>query len=1141
MTGSLLVYQVDYLMFVASFLLALGSIVCLVSYLDKIKRTVWAFMGLFCMCNALFWFLCLLTLSMEGVTLAFEILRWSVFTLSFLALGELARRTEAFEGGIHARVKLITPLVLAGAIGLFFGSEAFKVFLHIGVAVPLGLWASLRIWKERRDGKAYGITSIATACFVVVACLVSLVGFSGAMHRGGTHSGSLSAMLLTLDLFSLCLLVSIIFSSRSRRDIPSNAKEAGLWLWVILGVFLVGGGAFSAWVGFKADASLRAEVITQARIASQAIDPLSVMDLTGTESDISSPIYQYIKRKLVAVRQANPFFRFVYLMGRKGSVVYFIADSEPPESKDYSPPGQVYEHDVSSEFLKTFDQGLEITEGPTTDRWGTWVSASIPVRDPLSGRVVAILGADVDARDWSRKIFEAKRQPILGVMLVTMLTVVFMLERRREAIVSARVQSSERRLNYALEAASEGIWDWDIKTGETFYSPHWVASLGFSRGEMPPLAVLRETLIHQDDLEKARRSLSDHLSGKSEFHECEFRTRKKDGGFIYTLERGKVVERDELGEPVRMVGTFTDITQRKEMEKDLRIKDEQYRQLVEHAGDIIVSTDNQGIITFINPACEKLLGYTTEEMLGRHYIDFVRPESRKEVSRVTGRQFVKKVPRIYSEIPLVTKDGREVWTGQNISLLMDGDTVTGFHAISRDITERRLAELALKKSEEQYRHLVENAADVIFETDAGGYITFVNPAGERFSGYTREEFVGRHYSEFLREDFKQATEKATGRQFVKRIPSIYLEVPIIRKDGRVVWMGESIQLITDHADRVTGFHVIARDITERKLIEDALRESEERLHAVFDHVQAGIVLIDPENHTVVSANRMAARMCGHDTDEMQGKVCHEFLCPAEAGHCPVTDHGERIENMEKILLTRDGRRIPILKTVIPIQISGKEFLLESFVDISDRKRAEEALLKSNEELEKTNRLLEEANRVSLEMSVKAEMASQAKSLFLANMSHEIRTPMNAVIGMSELLMATDLSPEQSMYVGIINKSADALVELINDILDFSKIEADKVELEHIDFDLRSMLEDLVDLLSIRASERGIELNFLIDRDVPVMLVGDPGRLRQVLTNLVGNAVKFTHEGEVFIHVQLGERSGDEVTLRFSVHDTGIGI
>jgi len=447
--------------------------------------------------------------------------------------------------------------------------------------------------------------------------------------------------------------------------------------------------------------------------------------------------------------------------------------------------------------------------------------------------------------------------------------------------------------------------------------------------------------------------------------------------------------------------------------------------------------------------------------------------------------------------------------------------------LQNEIAERKQAEHTLKDSERRYRHLVDNANDLIYRTDDKGNFSFANPTAIKTTGYTREEIIGKNYLDLIHPEYTDTAAIFYADQLENRIPSTYLEFPMITQKGEEIWIGQNAQLLME-GENPFGFQALGRDITDRVKAERALRESQERIKAILKTSQVGIVAIDAEQHKIVEANPKAIELIGRPKKEVIGSVCHNFICPAERGRCPITDLNQTVDNAERALVRPDGSKLPILKSTAPVSINGRACIIESFIDIS--------------ELKNTQAELETAIEVANRLTDEAQSANQAKSEFLAMMSHEIRTPMNAIIGMTELCLDTSLTEEQRGFLQTVSSSAEALLYLINDILDFSKIEAGLMELERIPFDLRDLVEAIAETLSVQAGDKGIDLLCDVDIDISGRVTGDPGRLRQVLVNLVGNAIKFTEKGEVYIRVKKTPgRPEKEIGLHFAVSDTGIGI
>jgi PAS domain S-box-containing protein len=348
--------------------------------------------------------------------------------------------------------------------------------------------------------------------------------------------------------------------------------------------------------------------------------------------------------------------------------------------------------------------------------------------------------------------------------------------------------------------------------------------------------------------------------------------------------------------------------------------------------------------------------------------------------------------------------------------------------------------------------------------------------------------------------------------------------PSARRGGRAEW--------------IVG---VLFDITERKAAEDQLMDQRARLITLMDTIPDHIYFKDGESRFVMISRALAESFGLDDPDAAVGKTDADFFGVEHAQHAladerAIMESGQAVVDAEERETWPDGHETWVSTTKLPLKDLGGNIAGTFGIsrDITARKQADAAL-------GDTNRRLEAAIAEAREQTIQAQVANSAKSEFLANMSHEIRTPMNGVIGMVGLLLDTELDDDQRHYAEAVRTSAESLLEILNDILDFSKIEAGSVELEKLDFDLRALLDDVATLPAVRAHAKGLEFVSAVAPDVPPFLIGDPGRLRQVLVNLTGNALKFTETGEISVRAGLVEETEADAVVRFSVKDTGIGI
>jgi len=433
-----------------------------------------------------------------------------------------------------------------------------------------------------------------------------------------------------------------------------------------------------------------------------------------------------------------------------------------------------------------------------------------------------------------------------------------------------------------------------------------------------------------------------------------------------------------------------------------------------------------------------------------------------------------------------------------------------------DVTERRNAASALQEAAEQYRLLFEGNPNPmwVYDRETLAFLA-VNDATVAHYGYSRDEFLRMTLADIRQSDdfarlLLQLPERADSRAVS--------EWTHCKKDGTPIQV-ETISNSLLFGGRAARL-VLVNDVTERNRTEAALRASEASYRTLFESANDVIMIYDTDTLEILAVNSKACEAYGYSRDEFEGmSLLRLSLDPAatrQRVHAVLGD----LRIFETVHRRKDEQLINIIVSTSVIEYGGRTAALNINRDITEEKRHEAEL-----------RAAKDA----------ADAANRAKSQFLANMSHEIRTPMNGVIGMTGLLLDTPLTAEQQEYAETIRTSGDALLTIINDILDFSKIESGSLDLEEQPFDLRDCLEDALDLLAARAAEKNLDLAYLIDDGVPGTLVGDVTRLRQVLVNLVGNAIKFTAAGEVVVSVSSRMAADRRHAVQFAVRDTGIGI
>ena len=695
-------------------------------------------------------------------------------------------------------------------------------------------------------------------------------------------------------------------------------------------------------------------------------------------------------------------------------------------------------------------------------------------------------------------------------------------------ITRPMIKDNERH-RMIIQTAMDGFWLTDMQGRLLQVNEAYCRMSGYTEPELLAMSI--------PDLEAAesQSDVAGHIEkimsqGGDRF---ESRHRRKDRS-IFDVE---VSVRYKPVEGGLFLGFSRDITDRKKAEKALRSSEARYRTLIETLPHGVQENDLNGRITFSNAAHYRITGYEPDGLIGRNIWD-MQAGGQKELQNYLDFLIKEQpAPAIYITKNL-TEDGRliDVQVDWNYQRDEQGQ-LTGFISVITDITARRQAEDALHEMIQRL-NLAKSAGKIgIWDLDLIHNHLIWDERMFAMYGISPDTF-GAAYEAWQNgvhpDDL--ATVHAEVQAAIRNHQEFHTEFRILRPDGEIRSIEARATVIYTSGGQPLRMIGVNTDITDRKRTEEALNAQKEELQTILDAVPALIYYKDLENR-IIRANRLWFETLGLTEDTVIGKKMSEYL-PEE-----IADGFYK----EDLKIVKAGNPLKDLQEVLELENETRYFLTSKYPhrnpegdiigivgfsrDITKRKKAEDAL--------------KAAKAYAEERSQAAEAANRAKSQFLAAMSHEIRTPMNGVIGLADLLIATELTDIQKKYLGNLRYSAYSLLDIINDILDISKIEAGRIELENIEFSLSDVIEKTAMMMTHRCSEKGIALIADIDPDIPKILVGDPVRIRQIILNLLGNAIKFTEKGEIKIRVR---GSGSEVRgkdnpvpLTIEVSDTGIGI
>jgi PAS domain S-box-containing protein len=709
-------------------------------------------------------------------------------------------------------------------------------------------------------------------------------------------------------------------------------------------------------------------------------------------------------------------------------------------------------------------------------------------------------------------------------------------------LAEAALKESEAALKTASHLAKLGHWKWDLQSDTHYWSDDVYRFFGLVPGG--------PTIGYPEIRDRFTRDSWSRLAAAIEAcrsegtaYACDAEIVRTDGSRLWITARGEA-DLDAQGNISALHGTVQDITEQIRLQQELRQSAAQFEGVIEASPIPMGLYDGEGNLVFLNQAFIQTFGYDRTDIPNirnwwpKAYPD---PAYRHKVQAAwnehTAALQARSGPVTPLEAQITTKTGAMLTALVSGSLLPATDTPL-FLATFIDISRLRQSELALR----HYAQIVQSSEDAIIGKTLDGIVTSWNPGAEAVFGYRADEIIGTPLLQLIPESHV-GEERAILDKLAKGVSIRHFETVRIHKNGTLLDVSVTISPIHDSEGRVIGASKIARDITQKKRMEQVLAHERAVYRTLIDTLP-DLVWLKDANGVYINCNHRFEQYLGFPESGIIGKTDYDFVAEELADSVRAGERRAMATNQAAIYeievsFASDGHRELLELTKMPMHDADGKLIgvLGIGHDITARRQAEQEIEAHREHLQE---LVASQTADLLNAKEAAETASIAKSAFLANMSHEIRTPMNAITGMVHILRRLGVTPAQAEKLDRIDAAGAHLLEIINDILDLSKIEAGKFTLEDAPVYVDTLVGNVASMLGQKANEKG--LGFKIETDwLPPDLRGDPTRLQQALLNYTANALKFTERGQITLRTKKLAETEGAVTVRFEVEDTGIGI